>query len=115
MASCITTDSKNRRGLALGKYAPFHRGHQLVIETALAEMDEVVVLIYDAPEVTDIPLPVRARWLRALYPSLQVVEAWNGPTRVGYTADIKRAHERYIMETLGISGITHFYSSEPYG
>lgn len=111
----LEADRKIRRGLALGKYAPFHRGHQLVIETALAEMDEVVVLIYDAPDVTDIPLPVRARWLRELYPALQVIEAWEGPTQVGYTDDIMRAHERYIIDTLGISGITHFYSSEPYG
>ena len=33
-----------KRGLTLGKYAPLHRGHQLVIETALAEMDETLVL-----------------------------------------------------------------------
>ncbi|MGF1939291.1 MAG: adenylyltransferase/cytidyltransferase family protein [Nostoc sp. ChiQUE02] len=50
-------------GLTLGKYAPLHKGHQFVIETALAEMDEVLVIIYDCPEVTAIPLTVRARWL----------------------------------------------------
>jgi nicotinamide mononucleotide adenylyltransferase len=33
-----------KRGLTLGKFAPLPKGHQLVIETALAEMDEVVVL-----------------------------------------------------------------------
>lgn len=37
-------------GLTLGKYAPFHRGHQFVIETALAECDRVQVIIYDCPE-----------------------------------------------------------------
>jgi NadR type nicotinamide-nucleotide adenylyltransferase len=26
-----------------------------------------------------------------------------------------RAHERYVIQTLGIRGITHFCSSEPYG
>ena len=41
-------------GLTLGKFAPFHRGHQFVVETALAEMDEVIVIIYDAPETTPI-------------------------------------------------------------
>jgi len=46
-----------KRGLTLGKYAPLHHGHQLVIETALAEMDETVVLIYDAPDSTDVPSP----------------------------------------------------------
>jgi NadR type nicotinamide-nucleotide adenylyltransferase len=103
------------RALTLGKYAPLHRGHQLVIETALAETDEVVVLIYDAPETTGVPLAVRAGWIRGLYPGVRVVEAWDGPAEVGYTPGIMRTHERYVIETLGIRGITHFYSSEPYG
>ncbi len=34
-----------KRGLTLGKYAPLHRGHQLVIETGLAETDEMVVIV----------------------------------------------------------------------
>lgn len=103
------------QALTLGKYAPLHRGHQLVIETALAETDDVVVLIYDAPETTSVPLAVRSGWIRALYPTVRIVEAWDGPTEVGYTPEIMRAHERYVIETLGIEGITHFYSSEPYG
>lgn len=103
------------RGLTLGKFAPLHRGHQLLIETALAEMDEVVVLIYDCPETTTVPLSVRAGWLRQLYPHVQVVEAWDGPTVVGDTSAIQRVHEDYIINRLKMSGITHFYSSEFYG
>jgi HTH-type transcriptional repressor of NAD biosynthesis genes len=104
-----------KRGLTLGKYAPLHKGHQFVIETGLAEMDEMVVIIYDAPETTDVPLAVRSAWIRNLYPTVQVIEAWDGPTEVGYSPDLMYAHERYVIDTLGISGITHFYSSEPYG
>lgn len=104
-----------RRGLTLGKYAPFHRGHQLVIDTALAEMDEVIVIIYDAPEVTTVPLSVRAAWIRQLYPSVRVIEAWDGPTMVGYTPEIQRIHEQYVINTLNIAQVTHFYSSELYG
>ena len=69
------------RGLTLGKFAPLHRGHQYLIETTLAEMHEVVVVIYDAPATTSIPLPVRAGWLRTLYPTVQVVEATHACTR----------------------------------
>jgi HTH-type transcriptional repressor of NAD biosynthesis genes len=36
-----------KRGLTLGKFAPLHKGHQLLIETALSEMDEVLAIIYD--------------------------------------------------------------------
>ena len=43
------------RGLTLGKFVPLHKGHQLVIETALREMDEVMAIIYDCPETTDVP------------------------------------------------------------
>jgi HTH-type transcriptional repressor of NAD biosynthesis genes len=111
----MTPPSAPRRGLTLGKYAPLHHGHQLVIETALAEMDEVTVIIYDAPDTTRIPLAVRSGWIRTLYPDVQVIEAWAGPTQVGYSSDLMRQHERYVIETLGISGISAFYSSEPYG
>lgn len=103
------------RGLTLGKYAPFHRGHQLVIDTALREVDELIVLIYDSPAVTDVPLTVRAGWIRQIYPEVQVIEAWDGPQEVGYTAEIKKRHEEYILGLLGGLKISHFYSSELYG
>jgi HTH-type transcriptional repressor of NAD biosynthesis genes len=105
----------NTRGLTLGKFAPFHKGHQYLIETALSEMDEVWLIIYDAPETTDVPLTVRANWIRQLYPQVRVIEAWDGPTEVGDTPEIKLAHENYILNTLKIRDVTHFYSSEFYG
>jgi NadR type nicotinamide-nucleotide adenylyltransferase len=104
-----------RVGLTLGKFAPLHRGHQLVIETGLAETDRMLVIVYDAPATTRVPLPIRSGWIRSLYPAVEVIEAWDGPTEVGYDAALMRAHERYVLETLGIRGVTHFYSSEPYG
>lgn len=104
-----------KRGLTLGKYAPLHRGHQLVIEAGLSEMDEMVVIIYDSPEVTRVPLGLRSGWIRSLYQTLQVIEAWDGPAEVGYQPELMRSHEQYVIETLGMKGITHFYSSEPYG
>jgi NadR type nicotinamide-nucleotide adenylyltransferase len=103
------------RGLTLGKYAPLHAGHQMVVETALAEVDELIVMIYDCPGTTDVPLNVRAGWIRKLYPDVRVVEAWDGPTEVGDTPEIRRAHEEYVLRRLGTTRITHFYSSEFYG
>ena len=104
-----------KRGLTVGKYAPLHRGHQLVIETALAEMDEVIVLIYDSPQVTEVPVHVRSQWIRSLYPGVELIEGWNGPTVVGYTPEIRRTNEDYIIKVLNGRTVTHFYSSEPYG
>ncbi|MCT7952590.1 AAA family ATPase [Ancylothrix sp. C2] len=102
-------------GLTLGKFAPLHQGHQLLIETALAEMDEVIVVIYDCPETTNVTLNIRSNWIRRIYPKVQVIEAWDGPTEVGDTPEIKKKHENYIINNLKIKGISHFYSSEFYG
>ena len=62
-----------KRGLTLGKYAPLHKGHQLLLDTALAEMDEVIIIIYDAPETTLVPLSIRSGWIRKLYPQTKVI------------------------------------------
>ncbi|PKL41536.1 MAG: cytidyltransferase [Candidatus Riflebacteria bacterium HGW-Riflebacteria-1] len=102
-------------GLTIGKYSPLHKGHQLVIETALSEVDKLYAMIYHSPETTDIPLPVRARWIRELYPQVTVVESWDGPTECGYTPEIMRRHDEYLSALFRDKNITHFYSSEPYG
>ncbi len=103
------------RGLTLGKYAPLHRGHQHVIETALAEVDELVVLVYDAPSVTSVPLPVRAGWVRSLYPDVRVIEVWDGPEEVGDDPELMRRHEACVLSALAGTGVDRFYSSEFYG
>src|SRR5688572_8934757 len=53
--------------------------------------------------------------VRKLYPRVQVIEAWDGPTEVGESSEIKEKHERYLLQQLKLSGITHFYCSEFYG
>ncbi|MBP1467460.1 AAA family ATPase [Candidatus Chloroploca sp. M-50] len=103
-----------RRGLTLGKFAPFHRGHQMLIETALSEVDELVVMVY-ATDVINVPLQVRAGWIHALYPTLRIIEAWDGPSGYGTTPEIVREQENYILKKLNGLRITHFYSSEFYG
>ncbi len=103
-----------KMGLTLGKFAPLHKGHQHMIETALREMDELCVMIYDS-DLTDIPLHVRSRWIRTLYPNAHVIEAWDGPQVVGDTPVIKKLHEDYILSRLKGIPITHFYCNEFYG
>lgn len=101
-------------GLTLGKFAPLHKGHQYLIETALQEMDEVIVLVYDTP-VTVVPLSVRAGWIRQLYPRASVVECWDGPDGYGGDREFEVLQEEYIFSVLGDKKVTHFYSSEYYG
>lgn len=102
-------------GLVLGKFAPLHKGHQLLIETACAENEQVILLIYNAPDVTTVPLPVRANWIRTLYPQVRIIEAWDGPLEIGDTPEIKKMHEDYILSRLQGEPIHAFYSSEFYG
>ncbi len=102
-------------GMTLGKFAPLHHGHQHVIETALSEMDHTLVLIYDCPELDVCPLPIRAQWIRDLYPQVEVLEIWDGPSETGLDPAVTAKHDAYLKRKLAGRGITHFYSSELYG
>ena len=106
--------SEHKVGLTLGKFAPFHKGHQLLIETAVNEVDELIVLIYDDP-VINIALAARAAWIREIYPKIVVIEGINSPNDTGYTPEIMKIQEDYVLSVLGNRTISHFYSSEPYG
>jgi HTH-type transcriptional regulator, transcriptional repressor of NAD biosynthesis genes len=54
-------------GIVVGKFAPPHKGHQLVIDTALEHCDQVIVLVYGNPDFPDMPVFARADWLRFAY------------------------------------------------
>ncbi len=101
-------------GLTLGKFAPLHLGHQYLIETALAEVDELIILIYHT-DLYPVPLNVRAGWLRQRYPQAVVIECWDGPQTVSADPGNQLQQEEYILRQLGGRRITHFYSSEFYG
>lgn len=115
VVSAKSTGAPMSTGLVLGKFAPLHHGHQYLIETALEENEAVVVVIYNATDVTDVPLGTRANWIRTLYPSVEIIEAWDGPTIVGDSPEIKLLHENYLLKLLVGKRINAFYSSEFYG
>lgn len=108
-------NTKHKIGLTIGKFAPLHKGHQFLIETALKDMDEFVVMIYDQPDVTDIPLEVRAGWIKRLYPKVKIIEAYDSPKIIGKDDEAIKAQVDYILEKVKGMKITHFYSSEWYG
>jgi HTH-type transcriptional repressor of NAD biosynthesis genes len=97
---------------------PLHRGHQLLIETALANVDELTVVVYDTnvPDA-DMPVHTRAHWVTQLYPDIQNIvtrrdilsnlsyEEKDGPE---YAVDYARD-----LDFLG--PFTHVFSSEEYG
>jgi HTH-type transcriptional regulator, transcriptional repressor of NAD biosynthesis genes len=106
---------KYKTGLFLSKFAPMHKGHQYVIEKALLEVEKLVILIYDCPDIIDIPVETRAKWIETLYPMTKVIKCFNGPEGVGNTPEKAKEHDDYIIKVLNGIKIDAFYSSEFYG
>ncbi|MCL2281945.1 MAG: AAA family ATPase [Fibromonadales bacterium] len=104
-----------KTGVTLGKYAPFHKGHEFVIATALKEMEYVIVIVYNASDVTDIPTIIRANWIKKIFPSVEVIIAEDGPQDTGYTQEIIEKQNRFLNKLLQGKQIDSFYSSENYG
>jgi NadR type nicotinamide-nucleotide adenylyltransferase len=104
-----------KTGVTLGKYAPFHKGHEFVISTALKEMDHVIVIIYNASNVTDIPTKIRAKWIQNIFPAVEIIIAEDGPQDTGYSKEIVEMQNNYLKTLLNGKNIDTFYSSEDYG
>lgn len=104
-----------KTGFTLGKYAPFHKGHEYVITTALKEMDHVIVIIYNASDVTNIPTWKRADWIHSIFPNVEIIIAEDGPRETGYTSEIIESQNNYLKHILEKRNIHSFYSSEKYG
>ncbi|OGZ44291.1 MAG: hypothetical protein A3J55_03270 [Candidatus Ryanbacteria bacterium RIFCSPHIGHO2_02_FULL_45_17b] len=104
-----------KTGLVVGKFAPLHKGHEFLLQKATDEADNLVVLVYDAPDVTGVPIFVRAGWVRALYPKAVIIEGVNPPPRDVWTPERTREHEEFIKHLVSPYHITHVFSSEAYG
>lgn len=107
-------NKEEKIGFTIGKFAPFHKGHQFLIETALKEMDKVIVVVYDT-DVIDIPTEKRANWIKNLYPSVEIKYAHNPPTQYGLDKESVNIQMKYLTEIMKDEKPTHFYSSEKYG
>ena len=101
-------------GFTIGKFAPLHKGHQFLIETALKEMDKFYVVVYET-NVIDIDVERRADWIRKLYPQVEVLIAKNPPNKYGLDKESVEIQMKYLLNVLGNIKPTQFYSSEPYG
>src|SRR5215813_14005801 len=104
-----------RRGLVIGKFMPLHRGHQLVIDAALAECDEVTVVVYDsrpAGSFPPMPLETRLGWVTDLYPQLEQVVGLGDPLDWPDNEDPANAAV-YAGHLRFLGRFDRFYSSEP--
>lgn len=101
-------------GFTIGKFAPLHKGHQFLIETALKEMDEVYVVIYDT-DIINISVKQRAQWIKKLYPKVKIIYAYNSPKKYGLDKESVKIQMDYLSNLIKGIPVTHFYSSELYG
>ena len=101
-------------GFTIGKFAPLHKGHQFLIETALKEMDKMIVIVYDT-DLIDIPTEKRAEWIKELYPNVEIKFGYNPPKQYGLDEESVNIQMEYLTKIIGDENPTHFYSSEKYG
>ena len=104
-----------KTGLIVGKFAPLHAGHEYLLKTVADAVDALVVLLYDASDITKVPLSVRADWIRALYSKAIVLEGHNSPLRDMWTPERTREHEEFIRSLVEPYHVTHVFSCEDYG
>ncbi len=102
-----------------GKFHPPHRGHKLLIDTALAQARRVTVMICEKPS-DSIPGEVRRRWLAELHPAADVIviddrhdeqdtAVWAANTveRLGGTPDAVFSSEEYGEAYARAMGCAH--------
>ena len=117
-----------QRGLVVGKFAPLHSGHVLLIETAREQCEHLVILSYSNPELEFAGPGLREQWLAELFPDstrLVVTEArlreWFGnspppdlPLNAA-AADVHRDFVALLLERTTGQPVDAVFTSEAYG
>lgn len=106
-------------GLTIGKFAPFHKGHEYLIQEALKKVDGLYIFVYDT-DVINIETKVRKKWIEDIFKdsNINVIEAKNPPRQYGMDKDSIEIQVNYILKLLkkiGAPKIDYFFSSEEYG
>ncbi len=96
------------RGIVIGKFYPPHRGHKYLIESALAQVDELTIIVCDK-NGQKISGEQRAAWLREMTPRARVIVVDDN-----LREDDSRAWAEYTIEVLGYTPDIVF-TSEGYG
>ncbi|MEN3294369.1 MAG: HTH-type transcriptional regulator, transcriptional repressor of biosynthesis s [Burkholderiales bacterium] len=70
-----------RRGLVVGKFCPLHKGHELLINHALAACEQVTIISYTKPEFEYCDRAAREAWLTSLFPAAEILVIDDGSLR----------------------------------
>lgn len=96
--------------VVIGKFYPPHRGHKLLIDTALSRSDRVSVIVVFRPDQA-IPVGLRADWLRQIHPQAEVIPV----DASGMPTDGARLWAEAAIRWLGGRRPDAAFSSESYG
>ncbi len=95
-------------GITVGKFYPFHQGHDYLIRFAKARVDHLIVLVGYKPTQA-IPGAIRADWIRFLHPDVEAIEVLD---------DLPEAPEPWAQRALEVLGGRQpdiAFTSESYG
>jgi NadR type nicotinamide-nucleotide adenylyltransferase len=121
--------SKFPRGLVVGKFAPLHRGHELLLLRAASQCEELLVISYANPEPVCCSAERRAGWISALFPAARACvvtdtvlaslpSSWPGPRRLPLDSDDAEVHRQFVgdlcLHVLG-GPVNAVFTSEDYG
>jgi HTH-type transcriptional regulator, transcriptional repressor of NAD biosynthesis genes len=115
-------------GVVVGKFAPLHKGHEVLIRAALAQCKKVTVISYCKPELPGCDAVRRQRWLQQLFPTVNAlvfaeseVRAWRDtgwklPMPDNTAADIRqREFVAQLLWQRRLYDVDAVFSSESYG
>lgn len=122
-------------GVTIGKFKPFHKGHELMIQVAAETMQEVIVIVSDEPDHEYIPLfvpkeekymPLNFRYQMvrkalAKYPNVRVVkheDTYGDATQYDeHGTAVDEEFWKYWVNVFNLLApdATHFVSSDRYG
>ena len=101
-------------GFTIGKFAPFHKGHEFLIRRAMQEMDEFYVVIYDTPQY-NITIKTKEYWIKRRFPKVKVLYAYDSPKQYGLDKKSVKIQMQYLANIIKDIPVNYFYSSEEYG
>ena len=103
-----------KTGFTIGKFAPFHKGHEFLIGTALNEVDELYVVVYDTPKL-GFDINSKAKWIKDRFPEVKIIKAFESPSKYGLDDESVKIQMEYLEKQIKNINPNVFYSSELYG
>ncbi len=111
----MTTNGKYQHGFALGKFLPFHKGHEALLRFGIESSERFTILVCSLPSDA-VPGSVRVQWAKRLFPSATVAHLDN-PAMPQEPKDHPAFWQLWLEAVVQHAGtdVDAVFASEPYG